>query len=289
MQFPKIHLSKEILDIILNQLKKDKQNKNVFRYIDQFQKKITDYYLSILNKLPDYTKMEPFYKLMSQNIVPYTTMEKYKNHYLATIKIINKISENYKNKCKNERDFSKRDKLKKEFLGRITSVIKKLDSTNKKLIECSQEFKRIPNPKKLFTIVIVGLPNTGKTTLLTKITDANPEINSYAFTTKALNFGYFKKREEIIQVIDTPGLIHKEFKEMNTIEKQAIVAIKTIANIIIFVYDEYQDIQTQKEMLEKIKEENQNKQILVYSKTGKQILDEPHITIEQILNKQFKC
>ncbi|HOD89861.1 MAG TPA: 50S ribosome-binding GTPase, partial [archaeon] len=125
--------------------------------------------------------------------------------------------------------------------------------------------------------------------LLTKITDANPEINSYAFTTKALNFGYFKKREEIIQVIDTPGLIHKEFKEMNTIEKQAIVAIKTIANIIIFVYDEYQDIQTQKEMLEKIKEENQNKQILVYSKTGKQILDEPHITIEQILNKQFKC
>ncbi|MEI8364512.1 MAG: GTPase, partial [archaeon] len=225
MRYPQLFKSKELIDIVIKQLKKDPEtNNNIFKYVDEFQHKITERYEKIVGQLPDYENMEPYYLMMSKNIISQGTMEKHKNHYRVTITVINQISEKYKKQIRIQRQLSDKIKLQREYLGRVISAIKKLDKTTDILFTYAEEFKRIPNPRKLFTIVLVGVPNTGKTTFLTQLTDADPEINSYAFTTKSLNFGYFKKREEIIQVIDTPGLIHSEFKDRNIIEKQAIVA-----------------------------------------------------------------
>jgi len=224
---------------------------------------------------------------MFKNITPETTMAKYKNHYEATLKIINQICEKYKQLLKRTTEYRTKLKYKREFLGRLVSMIKKLDSTNEKLLELGKEFRRIARPLKKFTIVLVGYPNTGKTTLLTKLTDADPEINSYAFTTKALNLGYFKLREEIIQVVDTPGLIHTLFKEMNTIEKQAVVAIKTLADVVIFLYNKNEDENLQRELLAKIREENPTKKFFVHPSFGGELTGESNITIEDIHNKNF--
>ena len=288
MNFPKIYDSKEILDIILNQLKKEVKN-DPFDYINKFQLKINDKYEHILDKLPDYNTKDEYYLFMIKNIVDQSTMEKHKNHYLKTLEIINSLSERYKREIKKQKDLKQKNKLKREFLGRISSVIKKLDSTNKKLIEYKKLFKRIPKiDKNLFTIVLIGAPNSGKTTLLKQITNANPEINSYSFTTKSLNLGFFKKRQEIIQVIDTPGLIHSEFKEMNIIEKQALVAIKTVSDVIVFLYNSYQDFNLQNNILEKIKQENPDKKTYVYSSFSEiKMKNQKNITLEDILDKNL--
>ncbi len=288
MRYPQLFKSKELIDIVIKQLKKDPvTNNNIFKYVDEFQHRITERYEKIVDQLPDYEKMEPYYLMMSKNIISQGTMEKHKNHYRVTITVINQISEKYKKQLRIQKQLSDKIKLQREYLGRVISAIKKLDKTTEILFTYADDFKRIPNPRKLFTIVLVGVPNTGKTTFLTELTDADPEINSYAFTTKSLNFGYFKKREEIIQVIDTPGLIHGEFKEMNIIEKQAIVAIKALGDVIIFLYNKNQTFEHQQEILEKIISENPEKKVFVYASFGGDMKGYPNITREKILAKEF--
>lgn len=287
MRYPEIIEGTKLIEIVINKSKKEQNQKDVLFFINFTHKLLSDRLNNILNTLPDYKKMQEYYLLMSKNIVPENTLEKHKNHYIASIHLVNSLSERYKRWVKKEVNYSKKLNLKKEYLGRIRSVLKKLNTTNQELKSYARLFREIPNPKKLFTILLIGAPNTGKTTLLSEITSSAPEINTYAFTTKSLNFGYFKKREEVIQVVDTPGLIHTDFKDMNYIEKQTIVAIKTLADVIIFLYNQYQSEAEQTKILYKIIKENPNKNIFVYPSFGGNLKNYKEITKKQILNKDF--
>jgi GTP-binding protein len=56
-------------------------------------------------------------------------------------------------------------------------------------------------------IGFVGLPNAGKSTLLKTLTNADPKIGNYAFTTKIPNLGVMDIGYEHIVLADIPGLI----------------------------------------------------------------------------------
>lgn len=61
--------------------------------------------------------------------------------------------------------------------------------------------------KILADIGLIGLPNTGKSTLLAHITNARPKIANYPFTTLEPNLGVAKINDKEVVIADIPGLI----------------------------------------------------------------------------------
>ena len=61
--------------------------------------------------------------------------------------------------------------------------------------------------KTIADVGIIGLPNAGKSSLLASITNANPKIANYQFTTLNPNLGVASYDDKEITIADIPGLI----------------------------------------------------------------------------------
>jgi len=61
--------------------------------------------------------------------------------------------------------------------------------------------------KTIAEIGIIGLPNAGKSSLLAAITNANPKIANYRFTTLNPNLGVASYDDKEITIADIPGLV----------------------------------------------------------------------------------
>jgi len=61
--------------------------------------------------------------------------------------------------------------------------------------------------KTIADIGIIGLPNAGKSSLLASITNANPKIANYQFTTLNPNLGVASYDNKEVTIADIPGLI----------------------------------------------------------------------------------
>ena len=151
----------------------------------------------------------------------------------------------------------------KMLLGRVKSVLKRCRLSE--MDNYRRIIKKFPDIKNKYTICITGFPNVGKSTLLKKLTGANVEIQSYAFTTKSLMVGYMEE----IQVIDTPGTLDR-IDKMNDIEKYSYAALKFLANMVIYVFDITgtcgYSVEKQMKLFEMIKK-NYKKVVVYLSKT----------------------
>lgn len=133
--------------------------------------------------------------------------------------------------------------------------------------------------KLLADVGLVGLPNAGKSTLLSKITDAHPKIANYAFTTLSPNLGVVKREGDTFRytLADIPGIIEGASKGIGLglsflrhIERvQGIVYLFDISSV--DVMEEYKILQSElrtynKELLKK-------KSIIVLNKID--LIDDP--------------
>ena len=73
--------------------------------------------------------------------------------------------------------------------------------------EEGQEIELILELKLLADVGLIGLPNAGKSTLLSKLTAATPKIAAYAFTTTEPNLGVTHHKGREVVIADIPGLI----------------------------------------------------------------------------------
>jgi nucleolar GTP-binding protein len=133
---------------------------------------------------------------------------------------------------------SRIDEIRRSSYGRISSLVKQVDKELKFLAKARNTMRKIPAVDPVIpTIVIAGAPNVGKSQLVGRISTAKPRVAVYPFTTQEISVGTFEKRYQRYQVIDTPGLLDRELNERNPMELRAILALKHLATIIVFLYD----------------------------------------------------
>ncbi len=83
------------------------------------------------------------------------------------------------------------------------------------------------------TIVLIGLPNTGKSTLLSKITDAKPAISNYKFTTTEPELGIMDFKGVKIQVVELPAIIENSYK--GKARGKEVLGLVRNADLVVFV------------------------------------------------------
>jgi nucleolar GTP-binding protein len=222
----------------------------------------------ILNAFPDLESLDPFYNELVKCTLDYPALKKSLGSLNWASRKIEAFSNIYRMKFKNIPGMQNIGGLRREYFGRMASVLKQIKDNLAYLDTCRKVMKNFPAIKtSVFTVCIFGFPNVGKSTLLTRLTSATPEINSYPFTTKSLNLGYLKEPGVNVQIVDTPGTLNRVDK-MNLIELQAYLAVKHLAAAVVYVFDsasEY-EVKKQEKLFERLKEFD--KPIILYlSKT----------------------
>lgn len=138
----------------------------------------------------------------------------------------------------NARHIPRIDEIRRSSYGRISSFVKQVDKELAALARARNTMKKFPaiNPDDP-TIVVAGSPNVGKSQLVARISTAKPKVAVYPFTTQEISVGTFEKKYFRYQVIDTPGLLDRDLSERNAFELRGILALKHLADVILFLFD----------------------------------------------------
>ncbi len=268
---------------------------------------VRDVSVSLLKKyiesFPYINKLHPFYRSLLDLLVDKNMYKKSLFSLNWAHRKIESLSDIYSKKIKRAAKVEDILKLRKEFYGRISSVIKDIKKELRYLNEARNIMRKLPDiDVSLPTVVVAGYPNVGKSEIVKRISSAKPEIASYPFTTKGIIVGHLEMKDKKIQIIDTPGLLDRPIEKRNKIEKQAILALKYLANLIVFVLDPSEtcgyDIRKQENLLDEIREkfrikiiivenkcdlkERQNKHLKISAKTGENVEDLVRRVLENI-------
>ncbi len=111
--------------------------------------------------------------------------------------------------------------------------------------------------KLIADVAIVGFPNSGKSTLISAVTNAKSKVGDYPFTTLKPILGVYKKYEKAIVLCDIPGLIEGAHEGVGLGDK----FLKHIerCKAILFMLDVSRDFETEfKTLLNEIELYNAN-------------------------------
>jgi nucleolar GTP-binding protein len=236
--------------------------------LDVIRGNLSDHLKEILNAFPRVDDMDPFYNELVKLTLEYHNLKRSLGAVKWGAERIDAITALYRSKIAKTKDFAMLGRLKTEYIGRASSFMKQLGPYLIYLDEARKTMKDYPAIKTAcFTVCIFGFPNAGKSTLLKKMTGANPEIKPYAFTTKTLNLGYIEMPAFKVQVIDTPGSLNRI--KANNIELHAYLAVKYLAEVVIYVFDPMMErpLEEQEKLLSYLKKVYKKTLLFYVSKT----------------------
>jgi len=225
---------------------------------------------SSANSFPPLDVMPEIYQELVDVLVGMKKLRKARDSMTWTANKIKDFQMKYLQKMKEVRNTKQARIIRKEYYGRVSSLVHKIRNHMDLLVEVAKLLKNFPDIEDLPTVIITGFPNVGKSSVLGKITGSRPKVFSYPFTTKGLMLGFREFRFEKVQFIDTPGLFDRPASKRNAIEKQGEIVMKNLADAIIYVYDISEicgySLDRQKRLHREIKRQFKNRVIAVANK-----------------------
>jgi uncharacterized protein len=182
----------------------------------------------------------------------------------------------YSNKIKEFEDELKKTKYNKATQGHIGLVKAKIAQLRQK--QDSRTAKKTGKSEHGYTVrksgdatvLLLGFPSTGKSTILNKLTDAKSETASYAFTTLTVIPGIMEYKQAKIQILDVPGIVSGAASGKG--RGKEVLAVIRNADLVLMVVDvtnpaSYQAVQ--KEIIESGIRVNKVKPEVFIKKKGK--------------------
>ncbi|CAH8355279.1 unnamed protein product [Eruca vesicaria subsp. sativa] len=241
---------KEFVDIILSRTQRQtatvihKSNKTsqlrsfYMRKVKFTQSNFVDKLSTIVNEFPRLDEIQPFYENLLNVLYD-------KDHYKLALgqlntakKLITRIGSDYVKLLKFGDSLYRCKSLKVSALGRMCTVMKRVDPSLAYLEEVRQHMARLPSiDPNTRTLLICGCPNVGKSSFMNKVTRADVDVQPYAFTTKSLFVGHTDYKCLRYQVIDTPGVLDRPMEDRNIIEMCSVTAFAYLRAAVLFFLD----------------------------------------------------
>ena len=296
-----VNTSEQLLDFAFSKARrKNKAKKLEGERLEIFQKKecskldivkdnLTDRMQKILTDFPSFDSLNNFYNKLVRLTLDYAKLKQSLGAVNWAVSRVRLLHKDYVRKIAKTEEVSKVTSFSKEFYGRISSIVKQINSNLHFLESARRMMRTYPDVKEMFTVCIYGFPNVGKTTLLNQLTTSKGKVAEYAFTTKSINSGFFELQGTKIQVFDVPGTLGRSDKK-NNIELQADLVVNELANCLIYVIDLTEScgysVESQERLLKKIR----NKNTLIYLSKSDLLPEEisfkhPHYGIKEIKEK----
>jgi nucleolar GTP-binding protein len=247
---------------------------------------LTDNLANIVKRFPSFEQLPRFYYEITNILVG---VEKLKMSLASVDWASRKIHEVARSYVGKIRGSDTPEPIRKEAFGRFASIIKSINKDLLFLNEARNILRKLPEVKDEPTIVIAGYPNVGKSSFVSKVTGASPEIAPYPFTTKGVTIGHFIRNGVRYQVMDTPGLLDRPMYERNYIERQAITAIQYLDAVVMFIIDPSEscgyEVEDQRRLLLEIRENFKLPLLVVSNKADRpefRKIDEAELNISTI-------
>ncbi len=283
-KIPTIKSADEIIDKAFRKAKKIKKRDKKVKTIEKIKtvrQTIDSILLSYVRAFPSFNSIHPFYAELMDAVIGNDRIKKALGRIDWTRKKCNSIAKKGISKVKREDDYKE---IISQVYGRISSLLYEIDEHLQILKEARKKINKLPEISlEEPAVVIAGYPNVGKSSLLKILSSAKPKIAPYPFTTTGIIVGHFfikKRHEEIkVQVIEAPGLLDRPPSKKNAVERQAIAALRYLANVVIFVIDPTfycgYPRESQENLLKEIKKELDCPIIVVENKKDIYISDSP--------------
>ncbi|MEA3430385.1 MAG: GTPase [Nanoarchaeota archaeon] len=215
----------------------DKSRRIETAKLNSIKNTLKDHFNIIIKSFPAFDDLPEFYKELIKVNLEYKDLKKSLGAINWAKGKVMYFFDEFKNKIKRTEHLEAINNYRRQYYGRISSVVKQIKKNLEFLETARKVMKDFPAIKTgIKTVAIFGFPNVGKTTLLSKLSGSKPEIAAYPFTTKGINVAYMKVGHKKVQLLDTPGTLNR-FDKMNAIEKSAYLALKYLAEEVIYVFD----------------------------------------------------
>ena len=255
LEFYHVPNTKELLDIAFKRGMKTsaqvsqnapiltKAKKKEYKRIKVAIEEIIERILKVIKSVPMIEELPDFYRELASLLVDVDELRLTLGKLNGILPVLSQIERDSFKDLKKIETPKEADKIRRSAFGRVSSILRQQNKNLEYLNSIRGKLRKIPSiDYEMPCVVFAGYPNVGKSSLVVNIsTNKKIEVQEYPFTTKELILGHLhieRKFDTIkLQCMDTPGILDRPMSMRNNIEAQAILALRLISDLIIFVFD----------------------------------------------------